>query len=486
MDRTTVDALLTSMVEAEARVSDLLFIAGKPPLIERDGRLTACHIAGEESTLTSQFIEALAEHVTENDKRLLSDYATTGSCDCSYAIENVARFRVNIYKENNRRAIVMRKLQSEVPTLAGLGFGPIYQEIVKEKNGIILVTGAAGSGKTTTLAALINELNQTQPIHIVTLEDPIEFVHSHICAAISHRELGRDFRSFAEGLRAALRQAPKVILVGEIRDRETMEIAVTAAETGHIVFSTLHTINAGQTINRILGFFSKDEEEQARYRLSDTIRYVVSQRLVPRVDGGRLLISEILGSNLRTRESIRYGESEGKTFHEIIDAATIYGWHSFDHCLVKAFEANAVTEDTALLYCNDKGKMHRQLDLLKKLRGHPELETKSSLRLDIVQPLPAAPVPNTPSIEGDDDAEPVRGIVELEQVLEPPRDHRLLVPRGDDHRHSRLDVARVDRIGPEPRGKCGCQWIAHVCPADGGSRRPEQLLHDTSSRSTVR
>jgi len=402
MDRASLDALITTMVQAEARVSDLLFITGKPPLLESDGRLTGCPVSATDSILTSEFIETLAEQITENDDRLLSDYASSGSCDCSYAIENVARFRVNIYKENNRRAIVMRKLQSEVPTLEGLGLSPIFQQIIKEKNGIILVTGAAGSGKTTTLAALINELNRTQPIHIVTLEDPIEFVHPHICAAISHRELGRDFRTFAEGLRAALRQAPKVILVGEIRDRETMEIAVTAAETGHVVFSTLHTINAGQTINRILGFFSKEEEEQMRYRLSDTVRYVVSQRLVPRLGEGRLLISEVLGSSLRTRESIRYGESEGKTFHEIIDAATIYGWHSFDHCLVKAFEANAVSEDTALLYCNDKGKMHRQLDLLKKLRGHPELETTSSLKLDIAPPPKLAPE-SVPTSTGDED-----------------------------------------------------------------------------------
>jgi twitching motility protein PilT len=392
MDRTTVDALITGMLEAEDRVSDLLFIAGKPPLIETDGRLTPFAIEdARDSHLTSQFIDALAEQITENNERLLSDYASTGSCDCSYAIEKVARFRVNIYKENDRRAIVMRKLQPDVPTLGGLGLTPIFQEIVKEKNGIILVTGAAGSGKTTTLAALINELNQTQPIHIVTLEDPIEFLHPHICAAISHRELGRDFRSFAEGLRSALRQAPKVILVGEIRDRETMEIAMTAAETGHVVFSTLHTINAGQTINRILGFFTKDDEEQMRYRLSDTVRYIVSQRLVPKISGGRLLISEILGSSLRTRESIRYGESEGKTFHEIIDASTIYGRHSFDHCLLKAIESNDVTEETALLYCNDKGNMRRQLDLQKKLRGQPEPETISTLKLNVTAPATIAP-----------------------------------------------------------------------------------------------
>ena len=208
----------------------------------------------------------------------------------------------------------MRKLQSEVPTLDKLGLPPIFREIVKEKNGIILVTGGTGTGKTTTLAAMLNELNHTEEIHIVTLEDPIEFFHSHGKAAISQRELGKDFPNFADGLRAALRQAPKAILVGEIRDRETLEIAMTASETGHIVFSTLHTINAGQTINRILGMFPREEEQQLRQRLSETLRYVISQRLVNKIGGGRLLVTEIMGSNLRTRETIIYGESENKSF----------------------------------------------------------------------------------------------------------------------------------------------------------------------------
>ena len=386
MDRATIDALITSMLATEDRVSDLLFIAGKPPLVETEGRLRSFAIDTPGSLVTSQFIENLSAHIIGTDERLNNDYNDSGSCDCSYAIEDVARFRVNIYKENRRRAIVMRKLQSEVPTLASLDLPPIFREIIREKNGIVLVTGASGSGKTTTLAAMINELNQTQDIHIVTLEDPIEFLHPHARAAVSHRELGRDFRSFAEGLRAALRQAPKVILVGEIRDRDTMEIALTAAETGHMVFSTLHTINAGQTINRIIGFFSKDEEDQLRYRLSDTARYIVSQRLVPRIDGSRLLISEVIGNSLRTRESIRYGESEGKTFHEIIDAAKTYGWHSFDQCLLEAYEANKVTEETVVLYCNDKGSVKRALDLAQKRRGGPAINSESTLRLDLRMP----------------------------------------------------------------------------------------------------
>ncbi len=214
----------------------------------------------------------------------------------------------------------MRKLQTQIPMLDALGLPPIFREMVKEKNGIIFVTGATGSGKTTTLAAMLNELNQSQQIHILTLEDPIEFLHPHQRALFNQRELGKDFPDFASGLRSALRQAPKAILVGEIRDRATMEIAMTASETGHIVFTTMHTISAGQTINRILGMFGKDEEQQLRQRLADTVRFIVSQRLVGKIGGGRLLVTEIMGSSLRSRETLLYGESENRTFQEIIEA----------------------------------------------------------------------------------------------------------------------------------------------------------------------
>src|SRR6476619_4719307 len=353
MDRQTVDALLTGMLESADGVSDLLFIAGKPPLVEVHGRLTDFPIDTPESVMTPPLIENLAGLIMNGSERLSAEFANTGSCDCSYALENLARFRVNIFKQNGRHAIVMRKLQSEIPTLDVLGLPPIFREIIKEKDGIILLTGGTGTGKTTTLAAMINELNETQEIHIVTLEDPIEFYHTHRKAAISQRELGKDFPNFADGLRAALRQAPKAILVGEIRDRETLEIAMTASETGHVVFSTLHTINAGQTINRILGMFSREEEQQLRQRLAATLRYVVSQRLVNKIDGGRLLVTEIMGSSLRTRETITYGESENKSFQEIIEAGSSLGWHSFDQSIIGAYKAGLITEETALGSCSN-------------------------------------------------------------------------------------------------------------------------------------
>jgi twitching motility protein PilT len=241
--------------------------------------------------------------------------------------------------------------------------------MAQEKNGLILVTGATGSGKSTTLASIINEMNQTKAVHIVTLEDPIEFVHHHKKATINQRELGSDFDTFANGLRAALRQAPRVILVGEMRDRETVEIALSAAETGHLVLSTLHTIDAGQTINRILGLFDKDEEKLVRIRLADTLRWVVSQRLLPNVSGGRVAALEIMGTNLRVKDSVLNGESEGKTFYEIIEAGEPFGMQTFDQSIIKLFQNGLITEDSALTYASRKSVVRRGLDSFKKMQG---------------------------------------------------------------------------------------------------------------------
>jgi twitching motility protein PilT len=269
--------------------------------------------------------------------------------------------------------MVLRRLSSQVPTMEKLRLAPVFNEVIKEKTGLVFVTGGTGSGKTTTLAALLNEVNLTHECHVVTLEDPVEFVHPQLKATFSQREMGRDFYNFPDGLRAALRQAPKIILVGEIRDRDTMEIALTAGETGHVVYSTLHTISAGQTINRILGMFSKDEEQQVRERLAGSLRYVVSQRLVPKKEGGRLLVTELMGSNLRSREAMLLGESENRRFSDIIEAGSTMGWHSFEQSLAKAFEEDLITDETALLYSVNKQSMHQRVDAIKKRTNAPEM-----------------------------------------------------------------------------------------------------------------
>jgi twitching motility protein PilT len=380
MNKQIIDELLSAMIDSGEGISDLLFTVGKPPFIEAHGSLTEFPIKIPAPVFGSRDVDQLADHIIDGDERLRLDLAKLGSCDCSYALKDVARFRVNIFKQNGRPAIVMRRLQPVIPTLEKLGLPPVFREIIKERTGIVFVTGGTGSGKTTTLAAMLNELNRTEQIHIITLEDPIEFLHPHQRAVFHQRELGKDFSDFPHGLRAALRQAPKVIMVGEIRDRVTMEIAMTASETGHVVFTSLHTINAGQTINRILGMFGKDEEQQVRQRLADTLRYIVSQRLVGKTGGGRALLTEIMGSSLRTREAILYGENESRSFQEIIEAGSTLGWHSFDQSLLKAYEGNLITEDIAITFCSHKNRMRRDVDMLKKLAAKT-FEAPSGLQM---------------------------------------------------------------------------------------------------------
>ena len=276
----------------------------------------------------------------------------------------------------------MRKLNTEIPSLAQLKLPEIFKQVCVEKTGLVLVTGATGSGKSTTLAAILNEINLTRSVHVITLEDPVEFVHPHKKSTFNQREMGNDFSSFATGLRAALRQAPKIVLVGEMRDRETVEIGLSAPETGHLVLSTLHTIDGGQTINRILGMFEPEEQEQIRMRLSDTLRWVISQRLAPRVGGGRQALLEVMGSNLRTKESIVHGESEGKSFYEIIEASYSFGWRNFDQACLEAYEQNLITEETALLYCSKRGVVTRGIDVIKKARGERVTATDLKMKTD--------------------------------------------------------------------------------------------------------
>jgi twitching motility protein PilT len=377
------------MLDSQPEVSDLNFTVERPPQVESYGELKPVTLDPPIEGLTPFQVEMMALNIIGDNLWQIEDLLRHGSCDTSYALGDRARFRVNIFSQRGNFSIVCRQLNTVIPTLESLKFSEVFHEIPKEKTGLVLITGATGSGKTTTLAAILNHINQSKAVHIVTLEDPVEYVHSHMKATFNQRELGVDFDSYANGLRAALRQAPKVILVGEMRDRETVKIALSAAETGHLVLSTLHTINAGETINRVLGMFEPEEQEQVRVRLSDTLRWIVSQRLAPKISGGRIALLEIMGSNLRTQETIRMGESEGKTFYEIIEASNIYGWRTFDNACMEAFDQGVISEETAMVYCTKRNVVSRGIDNIKKQRGELAA-TAGSLRMKSLENAAAA------------------------------------------------------------------------------------------------
>ncbi len=386
MRRNELDYILKTMLEGpdvsdevKKDISDLNFTVDKPLQVEHWGELVTIPCTPPIEKLTPYQTEMVALNLIASNYRLTEDLVRHGSCDSSYSLDGVARFRVNVFSQRGNFSVVLRKLNTIIPTLADLEMPPIFNEVSKEKTGLILVTGATGSGKSTTLAGVLNEINESRSIHVITLEDPVEFIHPQKKATFNQRELGTDFNTFASGLRAALRQAPKIILVGEMRDRETVEIALSAAETGHLVLSTLHTIDAGQTINRILGMFEPEEQEQVRVRLADTLKWVISQRLVPKLGGGRQVLLEIMGNNIRTKETIVQGESEGKSFYEIIEASYPFGWRTFDHAAVEAYEAGLISEDVALQHCSKRGVVTRKIDYVKKARG--ESTTSTDLKM---------------------------------------------------------------------------------------------------------
>jgi twitching motility protein PilT len=369
MRRPELDHILSAMLDSAPEVSDLIFTVDKPLQVESSGELTGVPYDPPLERLTPFQTEMIALNLIGENQWQIRDLLRTGSCDAAYTVLDKARFRINIFSQRGNYSIVLRKLNTVIPTLESLRMPEVIMQIPRERTGLVLVTGATGSGKSTTLAAVLDEFNRKKAIHVITLEDPVEFIHPHKKATFNQRELGTDFDNFANGLRAALRQAPKVILVGEMRDRDTVKIALSAAETGHLVLSTLHTVDAGQTINRILGMFETEEQEQIRLRMADTLRWVISQRLVPKIGGGRHALLEIMGSNLRTKETMVQGESEGKTFYEIIEASTSFGWRTFDHAAVEAFEQGLITEDTTMLYCSKRGAVMRAIDNMKKSRG---------------------------------------------------------------------------------------------------------------------
>ena len=369
MRRQQLDHILTSMLKSHDNVSDLNMTVDKPFQVESSGQLLPVPLKPPVERLTPFQTEMFALNLIDGDRRLTRTLLTEGSCDSSYQLAGKARFRVNIFSQKGCYSIVMRQLATRVPTIQDLNLPSAFSKMTGEKNGIILVTGATGSGKTTSLAALLDEINETKSVHVVTLEDPVEYVHSQKEATFNQRELGSDFDTFASGLRAALRQAPKVVLVGEMRDRETVEIGLSAAETGHLVLSTLHTVDSGQTINRIVGMFEQEEEKQIRIRLADTVRWIVCQRLLPKVGGGRVAAFEIMGSNLRVKDSILNGESEGKTFYEIIEGSQPFGMMTFDQCIAEHYKNGLIEEETATGYASRKAIVGRSIDSIKSERG---------------------------------------------------------------------------------------------------------------------
>jgi twitching motility protein PilT len=373
MRKPEIDHILTKMLESYPNISDLIITVDKPFQVESAGQLIGVALRPHFERLTPFQTEIFALNLINQDHRLMDSLIREGSCDLSYGLPGIARFRVNIFSQRGNYSIVLRKLQSRIPSYEELGLPPAYDKIAKERNGIVLITGATGTGKTTSLAAIINQINENSAVHIVTLEDPVEYTHPQKKSTVNQRELGKDFDTFANGLRAAMRQAPKVILVGEMRDRESIEIALSAAETGHLVLSTLHTVDVAQTVNRIIGMFPIDEENQIRMRLADAIRWIACQRLLPKIDGGRVAAFEAVSTGLRLKDVILHGESEGKTFNDIILQGKPFGMITFDDCVIDLFEKGLITESTAVSYSSNKAIVHRGIDILKK--GHGEQTT---------------------------------------------------------------------------------------------------------------
>jgi len=351
------------MLKASPRISDLFFTPGKPPLVEINGKLAP---AGMSRLLTTEDTRRIGSDLIGNNQHALENLKERGSCDVSYSLPGANRFRVNVFMQRGTCAVVMRVIPGKVPDFESLNLPAELGKIVNLRNGIVLVTGPTGSGKSSTLAAIIDKINKEQFYHVLTIEDPIEFLHSHKNCIVHQRELHSDTPSFALALRAALRQAPKVILVGEMRDKETIEIAMEAAETGHLVLSTLHTIDASKTVERIVGAFPMAEQHTLRNRLAKSFRYIISQRLIPRKDGaGRVAAIEILKSTLRTREYVEKGETEGKSLLDAMSVGEQEGMQTFDAYIQRLIREGIVDMETGLAYATNPGNLQLEMSDLK-------------------------------------------------------------------------------------------------------------------------
>jgi twitching motility protein PilT len=366
--------LIATMIAANPKTSDLIFSPGRPPQAKANGQLVPVRIQGV-GVLTPEDTAQIAADLIGKNAQALQKLKDEGSCDISYSLAKVSRFRVNIFTQRGSCAIVMRVISSSVPDFAALNLPPQLSEAADLRNGIVLVTGPTGSGKSSTLAAILNKINEEKAYHIITIEDPIEFLHTHKRATVHQRELHSDTPSFGLALRAALRQAPEVILVGEMRDKETIEVALEAADTGHLVFSTLHTTDASKTVERIVGVFPLSDQAAIRNRLAKAFRYIVSQRLIPRRDGsGRAAVFEILKSTVRTREYVERGEVEGKSLLDAMRDGETEGMQFFDGEIEKVIRAGLVDIHMGLSYATNPGNLRLQLgDLLDSKPGNVEV-----------------------------------------------------------------------------------------------------------------
>lgn len=353
--------VVQSMLSVSDNISDLIFSPGRPPQVELIGKLIAVNVPGMDM-LTPAHTAGIAKALIGNNKTAEESLEKYGSADLSFSLTSVSRFRVNIFKQRGTHAIVMRVVPNEIPSLEQLGIPAVLKEVAEMKNGIVLLTGPTGSGKSSTLAAIIDLINETKNYHIVTIEDPVEFLHRHKNSTVHQRELHSDTSSFAYALRAALRQAPKVILVGEIRDLETCEVALEASETGHLVLSTLHTTDAVKTVERLIGMFPKSQEHIIRMRLAGAFRFIVSQRLIPRADGrGRVAAVEILRSTARTRDYVEKGEREGKSLYDAMRDGNLEGMQVFDCELERMIRSNIITIAEGLAYSTNRQNLLLQL-----------------------------------------------------------------------------------------------------------------------------
>ena len=355
--------IIERMLLVSDKISDLNFSVGQSPQVEINGKLTPVQPLGLQK-LSPYQTEIIAMTLMDGNPDAAERLVHTGTTDLSYSLPSRTRFRVNIFQQRGTYSIVMRVIPTEVPTIKTLGLPQQLAEICELRNGIVLLTGPTGSGKSSTLAAIIDVINESKHYHVITIEDPIEFLHTHKSSTINQREVGSDTKDFPSALRAALRQAPKVILIGEMRDFETTEIALEAAETGHLVLSTLHTIDASKTVDRIIGLYPKNEEQVIRTRLAQTFRYIVSQRLIPRADGkGRVAAVEILKSSPRTREYIEVGESEGKSLLDAMRDGKLDGMQDFDTVIKDLIQSKVVSMEDGLAFATN------QNNLLLSLKG---------------------------------------------------------------------------------------------------------------------